>query len=113
MQLTPATNYKYIYLHDNLGFRDSFAAGIGRQPCHGRLITTCFTLIMTTTTAAATSFSVREATERDCDEIIRMVKVSRGRLSCVLGLEVWFLCISLSRRDSEIPGTDSACLDRL
>ena len=77
-----------MYLHDNLGFRDSFAAGEGRQPC--RLITTCYALIMTATTAAVTSFSVREATERDCDEIIRMVKVSRGRLSCVLGLGVWF-----------------------
>ena len=70
------------------------------------LTTIRYTLIMTATTATAASFSVREATERDCDEIIRMVKVSRGRLSCVLGLEVWFLCISLSRRDSEIPGID-------
>ena len=70
------------------------------------LISTCYTLVMTATTVAAATFSVREATECDCDEIIRMVKVSRGRLSCVLGLEVWFLCISLSRRDSEIPGID-------
>ena len=92
-----------MYPHDNLGFRDSFAAGIGRQPC--RLITTCFTLIMTTTTAAATSFSVREATERDCDEIIRMVKVSHGRVFWVWGFGFGFLCICLSCY-SEIPGTD-------
>ena len=91
------------YSHDNLCFRDSFAAGEGRQPC--RPYTTRYTLIMTATTATAASFSVREATERDCDEIIRMVKVSHGRVFWVWGFGFGFLCICLSCY-SEIPGTD-------
>ena len=69
------------------------------------LATTRYTLIMTATTATAASFSVREATERDCDEIIRMVKVSHGRVFWVWGFGFGFLCICLSCY-SEIPGTD-------
>ena len=70
------------------------------------LISTCYTLVMTATTAvAAETFSVREATERDCDEIIRMVKVSHGRVFWVWGFGFGFLCICLSCY-SEIPGID-------